>query len=70
MDVNAGGARLMRGLKNLLVAWDEASEKWRDERHDQFEEKYILPYQEMVREVLRELDRLNAEVTAAQQECE
>jgi hypothetical protein len=69
MDLGTGTARLARGLKNLSATWEEVKESWTDRVAQEYEERYILVFEELARATLREMSRLGTVLLQAQQEC-
>lgn len=69
MDLGTGTARLARGLKNLSAAWEDVKDVWTDRVAQEYEERYILVFEELARATLREMSRLGTTLQQAQQEC-
>jgi hypothetical protein len=69
MDLGTGTARLARGLKNLSATWEDVKDVWTDRVAQEYEERYILVFEELARATLREMSRLGTVLQQAQQEC-
>ena len=69
MDLGTGQARLARGLKNLATTWEDVKDAWGDRVAQEYEERYILVFEELARSTLREMSRLGTVLQQAQQEC-
>jgi len=69
MDLGTGTARLARGLKNMSATWEDVKEVWTDRVAQEYEERYILVFEELARATLREMGRLGTVLQQAQQEC-
>ena len=43
MSSTVSGAKLASGTRDLREAWEQAKEKWRDSKSEEFERTYIDP---------------------------
>ena len=69
MDLGTGTARLARGMKNLAQTWEDVKDVWADRIAQEYEERYIVLFEELGRATLREMSRLGSVLQQAQQEC-
>lgn len=69
MDLSLGAGKLQRAWKNLMVHWDDTKSRWNDPVGAAFEENYLLPLEEDVNAVRKEMDRLAAVLSQAYHEC-
>jgi hypothetical protein len=52
MSLSAGQTELASAMKNLLVAWAEVQQVWKDVMAQEFETSYIKPAENMTRGTL------------------
>ncbi len=62
-------ARLIQAAKNLLAQWQQVQEAWRDDNCQQFEKKYMAPLESSIRAAAQALERMEAMLDGAQQDC-
>ena len=69
MSVVQGHERLVLAAKQLLADWQVLKETWRDEACRQFEEKVIVTLESEIRTAVLGMDRAQAAIHTARQEC-
>ena len=69
MSVVQGHERLVLAAKQLLADWKVLKETWRDETCRQFEDKYIVTLESEIRAAVMAMDRAQAAMHSARQEC-
>jgi hypothetical protein len=65
----ASRAKLMQAAKNLMMEWQHVQEAWRDDNCQQFDKKYMAPLESSIRAAALALERMDAMLDSAQQEC-
>jgi len=69
-DLTIGATRLRKATQSLSVAWNDAHERWSDERARQFQEQYLDPLEVCVRGALLSIGRLSEVVAKARRELD
>lgn len=62
-------AKLIQAAKKLLADWQQAQEAWRDDNCQQFNKKYMTPLESSIRAAALALERMEAMLDSAQQDC-
>lgn len=69
MSAIASRAKLMQAAKNLRMEWQHVQEAWRDDNCQQFDKKYMAPLESSIRAAALALERMDAMLDSAQQDC-
>lgn len=69
-DMDSGAARIVRGLKDLNAAWDEASESWNDPVSQAVYKEHIEPIAPVVKTTLDAVGRMRQLLQQAQRELD
>lgn len=67
--MSAGANTLTYALKNLRVAWDEATAEWKDQVARDLEATYLGPLEDRVQATARAMDKLTEVLGRAKREC-
>ena len=62
-------AKLIQAAKKLMADWQQAQEAWRDDNCRQFDKKYMTPLELSIRAAAQALERMDALLDSAQQDC-
>jgi hypothetical protein len=60
---------LVQAAKKLLADWQRAKEDWHDDNCQRFDQKYMLPLEATIRAAASALERVEAMLESAQQDC-
>lgn len=69
-DLDTGGARIRRGLKDVLLVWEEASEDWNDSVSEAVFKDHIEPMTPVVKTALDAVSRMRSLLQHAQRDLE
>ncbi len=69
-DLETGGARLQRGLKDVYRVWEEASESWDDGASRAVFEEHLEPMAPVVKGALDAVSRMRQLLQHAQRDLE
>jgi len=69
MSIVQGHERLVLAAKQLLAEWQALKETWRDETSRQFEGRYVSLLESEVRAAMLAMDRAQAAIRNAHQDC-
>ena len=58
MGVYEGRGQLTKGIKNLMMRWQETRSSWNDAATNQFEKKYLVPLEIDLRNALGAMDHM------------
>lgn len=67
--MSAGANRLLYGLKQLRVAWDEAAAEWKDQVARDFEAEFLAPLEDRLQTTARAIDKLVDVLERAKRDC-
>ena len=67
-DLDTGAVRVRRAYKDLMAAWDEASESWNDELSRAVAEQHLEPMGPVVKAALDAVGRMRNLLHEAQRE--
>ena len=70
MSTSAGGARLAALTKELLNRWQQTRESWMDDKSLEFEERYMLELESVVRTATTSIANLEAVIRKVRSDCE
>ena len=70
MSVRAAGNVLATATKQLWRKWGDAREAWRDDKAEEFEDKYLVELQATVDRAGIVLNQLEKILTQVREECE
>jgi hypothetical protein len=70
MSTSAGGARLAALTKELLNRWQQTRESWMDDKSLEFEERYMLELESVVRTATTSIASLEAVIRKVRSDCE
>lgn len=70
MSVKASKGKLEKSTKNLLVAWDETKESWRDAKAHEFEKHYIADLTDTVIAASRAMGKIDDLLAKLKKDCE
>ena len=70
MITSASGARLTALTKELLNRWQQTRECWRDAKAREFEERYLLELDSMVRSATTSIAHLEEVIRKVRSDCE
>jgi hypothetical protein len=62
-------AKLIQAGKKLMADWQQAQEAWRDDNCQQFGKKFMTPLELSIRAATLALERMEALLDNAQQDC-
>lgn len=69
-DLDTGSARFRRGLKDLLLAWEEATDEWDDAASRAVFEEHLEPMVPIVKGALDAVGRMRNLLHQAQRDLE
>lgn len=69
-DLDTGAARFRRGLKDLILVWEEASEEWDDAASRAVFEEHLEPMVPVVKGALDAVGRMRHLLHEAQRDLE
>ena len=70
MSTSASGARLAALTKELLNRWQQTRESWMDDKAREFEERYILELESLVRTATPSIVNLEKVIRKVRSDCE
>ena len=70
MITSASGARLTALTKELLNRWQQTRECWRDAKAREFEDRYLLELDSMVRSATTSIANLEEVIRKVRSDCE
>ena len=70
MITSASGSRLAALTKELLVRWQQTREHWTDDKAREFEERYLLELESLVRSATNGIANLEAVIRKVRSDCE
>ena len=70
MSTSASGARLAALTKELLNRWQQTQECWMDARAREFDERYMLELESMVKSATTGIANLESVVRKVRSDCE
>jgi hypothetical protein len=69
-DLQAAAGRLQDALEQLLVAWDQTRDQWRDENSRHIEEEILAPLAQEVKGAIPTIGQMSQALQQAARECE
>lgn len=69
MSVDAGKAKLIKGLKDLRARWELTRASWNDAVSLEFERTYLEPLEQEIRQALAAMDHLGEVLVRVRQDC-
>lgn len=69
-DLDSGAARIVRGLKDLNAAWEEASEEWNDPVSRAIHKDHLEPIGPIVKTALDAVGRMRQLLQQAQRDLD
>jgi hypothetical protein len=70
MSTGASGARLTALTKELLNRWQQTRESWMDTKAREFDERYMLDLQSMVKSATTSMSNLEIVLRKVRSDCE
>lgn len=70
MSLQSGQLMLQDALKELLTAWAQTEDEWRDVKRRQFQEDHITPLEPAVSTAHDAAEHLAKLIAKAKQDCE
>ena len=70
MSTSASGARLAALTKELLNRWQQTRECWMDAKAREFDERYLLELESMVRSATTSIANLEGVIRKVRSDCE
>ena len=70
MSTSASGARLAALTKELLNRWQQTRECWMDAKAREFDERYMLELESMVRAATSSIANLEGVIRKVRSDCE
>ncbi len=70
MSTSASGARLAALTKELLNRWQQTRECWMDAKAREFDERYILELESMVKSAATGIAHLEGVIRKVRSDCE
>jgi hypothetical protein len=70
MITSASGAQLAALTKELLNRWQQTRESWMDDKAREFEERYMLELESMVRSATTSIANLEGVIRKVRSDCE
>lgn len=70
MGVYEGSGQLAKALKQLLVQWDDTRLSWDDAQAREFEDKYLIPLQNDLRNTSSAMAHMAALLEKIRRDCE
>jgi hypothetical protein len=70
MSTSASGARLAALTKELLNRWQQTRESWMDTKAREFDERYMLELESMVKSATTGIANLDAVLRKVRSDCE
>jgi len=70
MSTSASGARLTALTKELLNRWQQTRESWMDTKAREFDERYMLDLQSMVKSATTSMANLEIVLRKLRSDCE
>ena len=70
MSTGASGARLTALTKELLNRWQQTRESWMDIKAREFDERYMLDLQSMVKSATTSMSNLEIVLRKVRSDCE
>jgi len=70
MNISGNGQALAGTTTRLWRKWQDARESWRDQKSDEFEQKFLMELQAGVERAAPVLDKLAQILNQAREDCE
>ena len=70
MSMSASGAQLAALTKELLIRWQQTRECWMDAKAREFDERYMLELESMVRTATTGIASLEGVIRKVRSDCE
>ena len=70
MSTSASGARLATLTKELLNRWQQTREHWMDDKAREFDDRYMLELESMVRSATASIANLEGVIRRVRSDCE
>lgn len=70
MGVYEGRGQLGKGMKELLAAWMETRQSWKDQNADRFEKKHVQPLEMDLRAAVGAMDTMSQLLAQIKRDCE
>jgi hypothetical protein len=70
MITSASGARLAALTRELLNRWQQTRESWMDDKAREFEERYLLELESVVRTATTSIANLEEVIRKVRSDCE
>lgn len=70
MGVYEGGGQLAKALRQLLVQWEDTRMSWDDAQAREFEEKYLIPLQNDLRNASSAMAHMAGLLDKIRRDCE
>ena len=69
-DLHTGASRIRKGLEQIELIWEQASDDWNDQVSHKFREQYLEPLIPEVKLALDAIARLQLLVDEVQKDCD
>ena len=69
MGLYEGRGNLNKGLKDLLIKWQQTREDWDDAVADEFEKIYLEPLQQALRSASSAMDQMAQVMSNVDRDC-
>lgn len=69
-NLQSANGRLQDALDMLLLAWENARDKWRDQQAERFEEEHLRPLREQINITCPSISHMAQLMGQAVRECE
>jgi uncharacterized protein YukE len=70
MSLAASKAQLQTLTRNLQAAWGQTRERWRDQRGEDFQARYLEPLEQHVNAALVAIEKLESVLHKVRNDCE
>jgi hypothetical protein len=70
MGLYEGRGQLTKGMKDLLLHWNETKGTWEDSNTRSFEEKHLVPLEMDLRSALSAMDHMATLLQQIRRDCE
>lgn len=69
VDLSSPAAKIHAAIKDLQIAWGQATEKWHDENSRHFEEQCLAPLAMTAKLSLDAIGRMSEQIQRAEHAC-
>ena len=69
MSLTVGRAKLVQGLKELTVRWEQARAQWDDAMAADIQKSVVEPLEPRVRATVSAMEKMNESLSRAKREC-